>query len=210
VQPYLIGILAGYCLGSIPSAYLIVRKRSGVDIRNAGSGNVGSFNTFVVTKSTGTAIVVGVLDALKGLAAVLGATLIWHEFWPVGATLAGAILGHIFPFWLRFRGGRGLATGCGGLFGLGLSYTIVWCVTWALVKATRRSILTSNIVALVVAPVVLWLVPDSWIASVSWSSGTAADFRIFGTVLSGVLMIGHRSVFLGTPEPAPPSQGVEQ
>jgi len=197
VLPYLFGILAGYCLGSVPSAYLLVRRRAGIDIRGAGSGNVGSFNTFVVTRSVGTAVVVGLLDGLKGLATVVGVSLIWPEFWVVALALVGAIVGHIFPFWLKFKGGRGLATGCGGLFAIGLSYTIIWCLTWAAMKLAGSGILRSNIVATLVAPAVLWIVPDVWIQAVTWLSVAPQEFRIFGIVLSVVLLVGHRSAFVG-------------
>jgi acyl phosphate:glycerol-3-phosphate acyltransferase len=210
VQPYLIGVLAGYLVGSIPSAYLVVRKRSGIDIRAVGSGNVGSFNAFVATKSAWTGIVVGLLDGAKGLAVVLGSTFAWHDFWPTGVALLAAVLGHIYPFWLRFRGGRGLATACGGLFGMGLGYTIAWCITWIVVKLSGYRLLSANIAAIVAAPVVLWIVPGDWLALVTWFPDSAMDFKIFGTILSGVLMVGHLNVFFGSGEISQKSEGVHR
>ena len=210
MEPYLIGILAGYVFGSIPSAYLIVRRRSGIDIRAAGSGNVGSFNAFVVTKSVGTGVLVGILDGLKGLVVVLGATLLWAGFWPVAVALLGAILGHIYPFLLRFRGGRGLATACGGLFGIGLIYTIVWCLTWAAMKLSGARILTANIVSVFVAVAVIWIIPGEWMDLLTWFPGASSDFRIFCTILSGLLLLGHLNVFFGGGEPSHKTQGAQQ
>ncbi len=205
MQAYLIGVLAGYLVGSIPSAYLLVRKRSGLDIRQAGSGNVGSFNTFVVTNSVWAAVAVGVLDAMKGGVAVLGATILWHEFWPVAATLSGAILGHIFPFWLRFRGGRGLATACGGLFGIGITYTLIWCAVWTVMKLAGGRILPSNAVALLVTPALVWVIPDRWIEALAWPGVGPEEYRIFGIVLSLLLLVGHRSMLSGSGEQTPSS-----
>lgn len=206
--PYLIGILAGYVVGSIPSAYLVVRMRSGIDIRSAGSGNVGSFNTYTVTRSVGTAIVVGVLDGLKGLAVVVGSTLAWGAFWPVAVALFGAVLGHIYPFWLRFQGGRGLATACGGLFGITLSYTAIWCTVWLAMKLLGQKIIPSNIVAILAAPALLWILPAQWIDAVAIMPASSLEVKAFGTLLSVLLLLGHLNVFVGKGEPKDETGGV--
>ena len=208
--PYLIGILAGYVVGSIPTAYLVVRKRRGIDIRSAGSGNVGSFNTYTVTRSVGTAIVVGVLDGLKGLGIVLGATLAWGAFWPVAAALFGAILGHIYPVWLTFRGGRGLATACGGLFGITMSYTAVWCVVWLALKFSGLRMLPSNIAAIVATPALLWILPARWIEAVAVMPASSLEVKVFGTLLSLLLLLGHLNVFVGKGGPQDEPRGVRQ
>jgi len=210
VLPYLIGILGGYVVGSIPSAYIVVRLRSGIDIRSAGSGNVGSFNVYTVTRSAGTAIVVGVMDGLKGLAVVLGATLIWGTFWPIVVALFGAVLGHIFPLWLNFRGGRGLATACGGLFGVDLSYTAIWCVVWVAMKLSGLRILPSNIAAIAATPALLWILPARWVEQLAVIPASSQEYRIFGTILSLLLMLGHLNVFFGKGGPQDEPQGVRQ
>ena len=208
--PYLIGILAGYVVGSIPSAYLVVRLRSGIDIRSAGSGNVGSFNTYTVTRSVGTAIVVGVLDGLKGFAVVLGSTLAWGAFWPVAVALFGAVLGHIYPVWLTFRGGRGLATACGGLFGITLSYTAIWCALWSAMKLSGQKILPSNIAAIIATPALLWMLPAHWIEAVAIMPASSLDVKLFGTLLSLLLLLGHLNVFVGKGEQKDETGGVRQ
>jgi len=109
-------VVGGYVVGSIPFAFLLARVWSGVDIRRAGSGNVGAAN---VARTSGTRIALGaaVLDAAKGAAAVLVADRVaGGTFAPAVAGLA-AILGHVYPVWLGFRGGKGVATSC-GVFGI--------------------------------------------------------------------------------------------
>lgn len=181
-----------YLVGSIPTAYLIVRKKSGVDIRQAGSGNVGAFNTFDVTKSKMVGITVGILDALKGF--LVTASLAWvikSSFEMQAAGLLCAIVGHNYPIWLRFKGGRGLATGAGGLFAVGLAYTIVWCVVWFIVYAFKKDILLGNLAAILATPLVLLVVPGVWIEDLAIVALAASSFRVFAFILSGVLILSH-------------------
>jgi acyl phosphate:glycerol-3-phosphate acyltransferase len=185
-------VVVSYLIGSIPTAYLMVRWKAGVDIRQAGSGNVGAFNTFDVTKSKRIGIIVGLLDALKGF--VVTAALVWifkFSFELQAAGLLAALAGHNYPVWLKFKGGRGLATGAGGMFAVGLSYTLVWCIVWVAVYSWKKDILLGNLAAIMAAPLVLLLIPGSWIESLSIANCSLSSFRIFAFVLSGVLMLSH-------------------
>src|SRR5712691_3889755 len=108
----LIAMLMGYLLGSIPFAYLLARFHRGIDLRLTGSGNVGAANVLrSTTKKIGVSAMV--LDVVKGAAAVLAARQI--EPGSTAPAVAGiaAVLGHIYPVWLGFRGGKGVATTCG-------------------------------------------------------------------------------------------------
>ncbi len=154
-----------YLLGSIPFGYLIVRMTQGTDIRETGSGGTGATN---VSRRAGKAagIVTLVLDALKGTAAVLIARLIldhgtgplWdspNEWWIAMAGIA-VILGHMFPVWLRFRGGKGVATGVGVFlvlapWALALSTILFFLIVWR----TRYVSLGSMVAALSVPLFVL-------------------------------------------------------
>lgn len=112
MHPFLISAATGYFLGSIPFGYLLVRAFRGADVRTTGSGNIGATN--VARTSPRLGILTLVLDALKGMAAV-GIAL---ALCPANRTVAfvaalSAVSGHIFPIWLRFRGGKGVATGLG-------------------------------------------------------------------------------------------------
>ncbi len=185
-------LFACYLIGSIPTAYIAVWRKAGLDIRRSGSGNVGAFNTFDVTKSKSIGIIVGILDAFKGF--IVSGSLAWifrTSFEVQAAGLILAVLGHNYPVWLNFKGGRGLSTGAGGLFAIGVSYTIVWCVVWAIVYGYRKDILLGNVIAILVSPVVLLLVPGSLIQDFAVATQSASAFRIFAFVLSGLLLLSH-------------------
>lgn len=133
----LLALVLAYMLGSIPFGLLLAKAAGKGDIRSIGSGNIGATNV-LRTGSKGLAAATLLLDGAKGLAAVW---LAWR-YWPDGAPLAaiGAVLGHCFPVWLRFKGGKGVATTLGVCLGLawpiGLAYAVVWL---AMLAATRIS-----------------------------------------------------------------------
>jgi glycerol-3-phosphate acyltransferase PlsY len=188
----IIGIFAGYLVGSIPTAYLIVRLRAGLDVRTQGSRNVGALNAYNVTQSKKTGIVVGILDGLKGLAVALAAgQLLGGSFWIQSLTLSGAIIGHNYPVWLRFHGGRGLSTAAGGMFAIGISYTIVWCLTWFISSKFFKGVLNVNLVAIILAPIILLMLPSAWIEAVMVRKVPATDYRFFSFILSGILLMSH-------------------
>ena len=146
VLPLMLGLCAlsfviGYLLGSIPFGYLLTRLSGGGDVRSIGSGNIGATNV-LRTGNKPLAALTLLLDLLKGTAAVwLGA-----QFGPVAAIAAGlgAFLGHLFPVWLGFRGGKGVATFIGVALGLYWPAALVFCVVWLIVAvATRYSSLAA-------------------------------------------------------------------
>ena len=192
----LIGVfLGGYLIGSVPFAFLLVKRSSKIDIRQAGSGNVGGFNTFLVTRSKTLGILVGVLDGMKGLGAVLLAGYFVGPLLSIQAfSLFGAIVGHNYPLWLKFKGGRGLATAAGGLFVFGLSYTIVWCTVWAIAKRFGRDILTSNLIAIFITPLILAILPWEWVAAVLPARTDDAQFLLVAILLSLVLLARHDDI----------------
>jgi glycerol-3-phosphate acyltransferase PlsY len=188
----IIGIFAGYLVGSIPTAYLIVRLRAGLDVRTQGSRNVGALNAYNVTQSKKTGIVVGILDGVKGLAVALAAgQLLGGSFWMQSSALSGAIIGHNYPIWLRFHGGRGLSTAAGGMFAIGISYTIVWCLTWFISSKFFKGVLNVNLVAIILAPIILLMLPSVWIEAVMVRKVPATDYRFFSFILSGILLMSH-------------------
>jgi glycerol-3-phosphate acyltransferase PlsY len=131
------GVLAlAYLLGSIPFSYLVARRR-GVDVRRVGSGNVGATN---VMRSAGTAagLIAFALDFLKGVAASLLALRVAPEE-PLPAMAAvAAMLGHMYPVWLRFKGGKGVATGAGAFLPLAPLATAAGLAVFAAVLAVTR------------------------------------------------------------------------
>ena len=159
MRPVLI-IIAAYLLGSIPFGYLIVRAKEGADVRDAGSGGTGATNVSR-RAGKGAGVVTLLLDAAKGaLAVVLARWFLTPDFginWWVAAAGVMAVLGHIFPLWLGFRGGKGVATGV-GVF-LSLSPLAVACaaVLFLVVVAATRYVSLGSIIAAAALPLFIWL-----------------------------------------------------
>lgn len=153
--PYLFVALAfGYLLGSIPFGLLVTRAAGLGDVRNIGSGNIGATNV-LRTGNKGLAALTLLLDALKGTAAVLIAGH-WGGDFAIAAGF-GAFLGHLFPVWLGFKGGKGVATYLGVLLGLAWTGALVFALVWlAVAFATRYSSLAA-LVAAIAVPIALYL-----------------------------------------------------
>ena len=147
------GFIIGYALGSIPFGYVLTRAAGLGDIRAVGSGNIGATNV-LRTGNKGLAVATLLLDGLKAAFAVL---LVGHWYGQAPAHLAalGAFLGHAFPIWLRFRGGKGVATYLGGLFELYWPAGIAFCALWLLVAYTARFSSLAAIVASIATPIML-------------------------------------------------------
>ena len=146
-------LLLGYLLGSVPWGLLLTRAAGHGDIRAIGSGNIGATNV-LRTGNKGLAAATLALDVLKGVAALLIAEAVWGE----SAGLAsgfGAMLGHAFPVWLGFRGGKGVATGAGVLLAaswwMGLAAALVWLATAAVTRLSSAGALAACAAAPVVA-----------------------------------------------------------
>ena len=160
---YPIALLIGYLLGSIPFGLVLTRLAGTQDLRTIGSGNIGATNV-LRTGRKGLAAATLIFDALKGTAAVLVGGYLGG---PDAAMLGGlgAFLGHLFPVWLKFRGGKGVAVYIGILIGLIWPAAILFCVIWlALAFALRYSSL-SALTASVITPIVLWLVGHTALAT---------------------------------------------
>jgi glycerol-3-phosphate acyltransferase PlsY len=148
-------IILAYLIGSIPFALILARRWGGTDLRRIGSGNLGAANVMRASGVTA-GVLVATLDMAKGAASVwLAARASGNAALPAAAGLA-AIIGHIYPLWLRFRGGKGVATAAGVLIAfdwrLGLAVLVAWIIV---VAATRYSSLAA-IVAALFAPAAAW------------------------------------------------------
>lgn len=173
--PLLAAFVFGYGLGSIPFGLLLTRAAGLGDIRSVGSGNIGATNV-LRTGNKGLAAATLILDALKGTAAVvLTGLALWHmpmtltdptaeqvmvaatrqQSLMVGAGL-GAFLGHLYPVWLGFKGGKGVATFIGVLIGLAPIAALAFCATWLVTAFASRYSSLSALVASVVTPIAVW------------------------------------------------------
>jgi glycerol-3-phosphate acyltransferase PlsY len=155
----LIAVVAAYLLGSIPFSLLVARRR-GVDLRTAGSGNVGATNVFR-TVGVGPGIGALVLDVAKGAAAVLLAERLSTGSAVSVAAAIAAIVGHVAPVWLRFRGGKGVATAAGAFAMLAPIAVGIAVATFLVTLAVTRFVsLGSMVSALVFAVAVFMTTPD--------------------------------------------------
>jgi glycerol-3-phosphate acyltransferase PlsY len=158
--------LMGYLLGSIPFGLLLTRAAGLGDIRNVGSGNIGATNV-LRTGRKGLAAATLLLDALKGVIAVLIADQV-GQLAAVGAA-AGAVIGHMFPVWLGFKGGKGVATTLGIMWGLSWPVGAVACATWLVMAAVFRYSSLAALVAVVVAAIAAWFLTDpraAWLLTI--------------------------------------------
>lgn len=155
--------LLGYAFGSIPFGLILAKLAGKGDIRQQGSGNIGATNV-LRTGSKGLAAATLLLDLAKGLVPVL---LAWQFFsQEVGWTALFAVIGHCFPVWLGFKGGKGVATNAGVSFGLGLLFGGVYAVTWLGVLAMTRISSLAGMAAVVVTALVAFFAGETSIAYV--------------------------------------------
>jgi glycerol-3-phosphate acyltransferase PlsY len=175
-----LALVAGYLLGSIPTGFLAGRMR-GIDIRTIGSGSMGATNVFrAMGPRVGAAVLV--VDVLKGLAAVLVAGALAGSTW---AILAGALAmaGHAFPIWLRFRGGKGVATGLGVVFGIVPLAAVVVIPVWIAIVASTRLVSVASMCAAIALP------------AVAYAFGADAPQTIFAVVAgAGVIALHHKNI----------------
>jgi glycerol-3-phosphate acyltransferase PlsY len=183
MNPHLIAPAVGYMLGSIPFGYLLVRIFTGEDVRASGSGNIGATN--VARKSPALGVATLVLDAAKGLAAVLMARVLFsgpHQ--PLIMTTAAffAVLGHLFPVWLKFRGGKGVATSLGAFILLTPKSILCLLVLFFLIAVAFRYVSLGSVAVAAAFPLLAWALHEY------------SDPRqlIFVTLVSALVIWKHR------------------
>jgi glycerol-3-phosphate acyltransferase PlsY len=182
---YVAALLFGYLCGSIPFGLILTRVAGTQDIRSIGSGNIGATNV-LRTGRKGLAAATLLGDALKGTAAVL--IVYWYygrEYQYFAHELAipaalGAFLGHLFPVWLKFRGGKGVATYIGILLALAWPIAIAFCLIWLAVAALTRFSSLAALVASAATPLALWFL------------GNRPEAALFA-LLTVMLWIMHRA-----------------
>jgi glycerol-3-phosphate acyltransferase PlsY len=186
---FLLTVVLSYLLGSIPFGYLLVRIFRGEDVRQSGSGNIGATN--VARKSPALGVLTLLLDALKGSAAAAIGMLLsppallgiafshipWFRYlspptdpyvaaWSATAALF-AVLGHMFPLWLKFHGGKGVATGLGSFLMIAPKAVLIAAGVFVVVVLLFRYVSLGSILAVMAFPVLVWLLHDyasSWLA----------------------------------------------
>jgi glycerol-3-phosphate acyltransferase PlsY len=152
----LLPVLVGYGMGSLPIGYLVASRFKGIDLRRVGSGNVGAANVY---RSAGLALamLVVLVDVLKGAGGVLfGARMSSGSVAPVAAGVA-AIIGHVYPVWLRFHGGKGVATACGVFWTLAPAATAIAATLFVVVVGGTRYVSLGSVIATAALPPLAWM-----------------------------------------------------
>lgn len=181
-------ILAGaYLLGSVPFSYLLASRLRGVDVRAAGSRNVGATNVLRVA-GRGPAAAALAFDAAKGAAPVLVAARLGEPDWVLAGAVTAAVLGHVFPVFLAFRGGKGVATAAGGLGTLAPEAAALAAVVFLATFLWKRIVSLSSMVAVAAFPFIYWLLAwRGWLElDTAWPLAAAA-------VVAGLVLVKHRS-----------------
>jgi glycerol-3-phosphate acyltransferase PlsY len=172
-----VALIVGYLLGSIPFGLILTRAAGTQDLRSIGSGSIGTTNVLRTgRKDLAAATLIG--DMLKGTIAVI---ISGYFGGPDAAMLAalGAFLGHLFPVWLKFRGGKGVAVYIGVLLGLLWPAALVFCLIWIVVALLTRYSSLSALIASLVTPILLW-----WLGQLA--------LAVLFAVLTLLLFYAHR------------------
>jgi glycerol-3-phosphate acyltransferase PlsY len=157
MNPYLITAAVSYLLGSIPFGYLLVRIFTGEDVRSSGSGNIGATN--VARKSPALGVATLLLDAAKGLAAVLVAQVLFsgpHQQLIMTTAAFFAVVGHLFPVWLKFRGGKGVATSLGAFILLTPKSILCMVGLFLLIAVAFRYVSLGSVAVAAAFPLLAW------------------------------------------------------
>ena len=179
VLQYAAALIFGYLCGSIPFGVLLTRVAGEPDLRSVGSGNIGATNVLRTGRKVLAATTLAG-DILKGTVAVVVIGFVFSREAALYAAL-GALLGHLFPVWLGFKGGKGVATYIGLLLGLALWLAlIVFCLIWIAIAAASRYSSLAALVASAATPVVLW-----------WN-GNVPEAKLF-LLLSALVWLTHRA-----------------
>lgn len=147
-------LISAYLIGSIPFSLIIARLFKGIDIRDHGSGNVGATNVLRTVGKKGAALAL-IADMLKGVLPVLLAVFVLEDFW-IAAAVVLVVLGHVFPVFAGFKGGKGVATSLGALIVIIPTGVIISVIVWFLVLAVFRYASLASISAAIALPAVCW------------------------------------------------------
>ena len=177
--PFYASFVLGYFLGSIPFGWLLVKLFDSVDIRSVGSGNIGATNVLRTGKK-GLALATLFLDGGKGALATLLALTFGTDMGVLAA--AGCILGHCFPIWLKFRGGKGVATGLGIFIALSPVFGFLTIITWLLIAIIFRYSSLAAVICFGVSPALALYLIDQQHAELSGFMAILVIFRHFPNI----------------------------
>jgi glycerol-3-phosphate acyltransferase PlsY len=194
---FVVILLVCYLFGSFPTAYLLVKSFSKKSVIHEGSGNVGTYNAYTVSKSKMVGILVLILDFLKGSVPMLF-LIIFFKLNFIGICVCSLfiILGHNYSIWLKFKGGRGLATAAGIFVVLNFVMLIGWCVVWVISFLFKKDILISNVAATLSMPLLAIIFRSIFIAAFEPQIGmnNYLYFIIFVSAVTVLILSRHMEV----------------
>jgi glycerol-3-phosphate acyltransferase PlsY len=189
---YVAVVGVSYLIGSLPTAYLLVKRKTQQDVRKMGSGNVGALNSYEVTGSRSVGLAVLVADLMKGAFSVLMARFLCDgSFAFLGLSVLSVVVGHCYPAWLGFKGGRGLAPAAGAVLMVNWIFVLVWCTLWCVTYLLTKNVHKGNISAIVITPFIAALLSQKM---VDWGLLKQEDtvlFVVFGFLLCTLLFLRH-------------------
>jgi len=160
LSDFIVTSIISFLIGSIPTAFILVKRMSGRDLRTAGSGNIGAYNAYDVTHSKRIGVYVLLLDLLKGAMPIFMVHFFFGtKFWLLSIAIICVVLGHNYSPWLKFRGGRGLAPAAGASLLFNPLLLLFWLFFWSVGYWKSRDIPFSNIAATVFSPILLAFTP---------------------------------------------------
>lgn len=192
MENYLIAFLVSYLIGSLPTAYLVVKAATNVDIRTVGSGNVGGRNALEVTGKKWIGSFVVAVDMLKGALGIIIVKLIFpHDLGALSIAMSSLALGHCYPIWLKFQGGRGLATAAGVFLLMSWVWNVVWLILYFSFEKLMRNVHAASVIALAATPVVLWFMPNRVLNLITPSDFSVEHFFVAATLVIAVCLSRH-------------------
>lgn len=188
----IIVIIYSFLAGTIPTAYYILKKNRNLDIRNEGSGNVGAMNTYEVSGSKSLGFLVFLVDFLKGLAAVYLTKMFFDaSFILCGISMLAVTAGHCFNPWLKFKGGRGLATAAGAAVYLAPLIILIWAVFWVIGFIFKKNIHFANIAATLLTGILSATSGDIINKYSIPPAQSTLSFTIFFGILMALILVKH-------------------
>lgn len=180
-------VVGAYLLGSIPSSYLLVRNREGVDIREHGSGNAGATNVLRVS-GPGLAVLTLLLDIAKGAAPVVLGKMLEMPGPAIGMAGVAAVLGHVFPVYLGFRGGKGVATAAGVMLVLDPLAAVAGIVVFVILVLVTRYVALGSMGSVAAFPVLAYL-----LGLAGWTEPPAVWFLLNAAFIALLIIVRHQS-----------------
>ncbi len=183
-----------YLIGSLPTAYILTRRFSGKDLRKEGSRNIGTRNAYEVTQSRKVGILVLAIDVFKGLLPLLALDAFgYRNYIPIASALI--IIGHCYPIFLRFHGGRGLATAAGILLFIEPFALMIWIQVYFFSSFFKRNVHVNAAIATLFAAVLTLITPEAYFFNIFYIPSDSIDFllslRVAILVITAVILIRH-------------------